>query len=139
MQKLGLGFIVAAILVIAGFAVDLMTSSRSRTEGEIEQRRHNNIRRELPEDDNAVDPDIAKLLDINVDDKDLLTPEERRAQNDGVDYVYEVKPGDTLDDLARKFFGDSSKKPLLFRANPDLVPGGFLSSGTKLVIPFSER
>ncbi len=139
MQKLGIGFIVAAVLVIGGFAVDLMTSSRSRAEGEIEQRRHNNFRRVLPDEDTAPDPDITKLLDIDVDDKDLLTPEERQAQTDGIDYVYEVKPGDTLDDLARKFLGDASKKPLLFRANPDLVPGGFLSSGTKLVIPFSER
>jgi LysM repeat protein len=51
---------------------------------------------------------------------------------------YTVKPGDTLEEIARQFYGDPGQFPLIMRANQLSSDPDFLLAGRKLVIPDLE-
>lgn len=50
----------------------------------------------------------------------------------GRDRVYTSKEGDTLDDVAAFFYGDSTHKQRLLDDNPELTPDMILSPGTRI-------
>jgi nucleoid-associated protein YgaU len=54
--------------------------------------------------------------------------------------TYVVQPGDTLNSIAEKLYGDGAREDLLRDANRNLVQGAQeLRAGTVLVIPMSDR
>lgn len=48
---------------------------------------------------------------------------------------YKVKPGDTLDSIARKIYGDPARWKDIYNANPDKVERGAVAPGQVLQIP----
>lgn len=51
--------------------------------------------------------------------------------------TYQVRPGDTLANLAVRFYGDASAWRILYNANRDLLQEGELRKGLVLEIPFA--
>lgn len=49
--------------------------------------------------------------------------------------AYVVQPGDTLRDIAKKFYGDPAKWKLIYQANPTKIERGRPKEGEELVIP----
>ena len=50
--------------------------------------------------------------------------------------AYVVRAGDTLETIAAKVYGDASKWPLIYKANPAAVGrGGEVKAGVALTIP----
>ncbi|MBI4346752.1 MAG: LysM peptidoglycan-binding domain-containing protein [Elusimicrobia bacterium] len=61
-----------------------------------------------------------------------LAPQAPRA----VTNIYEVVPGDTLQSISQKLWGDASRWTELYRANADRVQrGGYVEPGQRLVVP----
>jgi len=50
-----------------------------------------------------------------------------------------VAPGDTLAEIAERYFGDESLWPVIHRANPTIIDPDVIHSGQQLVIPTISR
>jgi nucleoid-associated protein YgaU len=67
-------------------------------------------------------------------DDEQPDPEAGRTPSNGSGEMYTVVPGDTLSEIAARFYGDSSRVSALQRAN-GIAPGEDLPVGLELTIP----
>ena len=62
-------------------------------------------------------------------------PEPRAPKKVTWPQYHAVEPGDTLRDLAQKYYGDAGKWQLIYRANQDKIIRGQPQADTELTIP----
>ena len=63
----------------------------------------------------------------------LTAPEEDKEE---VEDYYEVKPGDSLSKIAKKYYGNAMKYPVIFEANKEVIKNpDLIYPGQKLRIP----
>ena len=85
----------------------------------------------------AAPPDETARLKARIEALEKQLPTEPKARTAR---IYEVKAGDTLQSIAAKLWGDSSRWSELYSANADrLARGGDVASGQKLVVPEVDR
>ncbi|MEZ6194770.1 MAG: hypothetical protein R3F20_03430 [Planctomycetota bacterium] len=139
---LGFGLIAIGVLGLLFFVVDAAFRNRGTDLDKIPGAPSSN-----PEPDKTLDPRGREWLEegprfedvFDVEGRRTLDDEELRMRDLGRDIRYRAREGDTLEDLARKYFGEGDFAPLLRDSNPDLAPGRPIPPGTEIVIPFSRR
>ncbi|MCA9321330.1 MAG: LysM peptidoglycan-binding domain-containing protein [Planctomycetes bacterium] len=139
MAKAGLGFILVAILIVIVVILDSMSGRSARHGVQFERWQDENIDRQIPEEVEVLPREERDLLNFHISDEDILNAEERRLRDRREDYIYEVKPGESIDDIARKYLGHHDRKDDIYNKNPELFRGVGLRPGTRIVIPFSAR
>ncbi|MCB9831065.1 MAG: LysM peptidoglycan-binding domain-containing protein [Planctomycetes bacterium] len=136
MRKSGIIFVVAGLFLLGAFAYDMAFVRPERHLRQIEQLDDVREDRVGPSFDPALyHPESSDVTDTRF----MLDNEELDLAERGEDYQYEIRDGDTIDELARKYLGRHELKSLLFRENPQLVPGRRLEAGTRITIPFRFR
>lgn len=68
-----------------------------------------------------------------------IAPISNYMKSDDSDYVYQVKQGDRLDLLAKRFYGNPQKKWLILFANPQYITELDIKVGDIITIPNPER
>ena len=139
MNRVGIGFIVAACAVLVLFVVDALVSREGRFQDRVDAATFQRIEKvDMDEVRPPVPPDPTwDLTTLSRDD--VLTSREADLAARERDYTYTIRDGDTIDDLARKYLGDHALKSVLYDYNPSLVRGDRLIPGRKIVIPFRYR
>ena len=79
---------------------------------------------------------VKTVKEVNV--KDLLTEPVTKPVEEEAEF-YTVQAGDSLSKIAKKFYGDANKYPLIFEANKDIIKDpNLIHPGQKLRIPELE-
>lgn len=136
MHRAGIFFILAAAFLVGAFAFDLIFVQPKRHLRQIE--RLDDVREDRlgPEQDPSLyDPTTTDVTD----ERFMLNAEELDLADREADYVYEVKDGDSIDEIARKYLGRHELKSVIYRENPGLPRGVRLEPGTRITIPLRYR
>ena len=80
-----------------------------------------------------------KTVNLSEDGTEATVEEQRETDNAPTAQTYEVKKGDCLWIIAKKFYGNGSKYPAIYDANKDVIGGNpnLIYPGQVLVIPES--
>jgi LysM domain-containing protein len=70
---------------------------------------------------------------------EFLSREAEEARLNRQDYRHELREGESLSDLARRYLGSEDELPLLLESNPELADQARIVPGDVVVIPFSRR
>lgn len=145
----GIAFVLAGLVLGVFLIVQLAVGEKNR-----QQFQDGEIRRE-GYDAEAIDDELENGSDIYIagtgrrfkvpeglrldkTDEELLTMEELRLADEGADYTYEVRHGDSIDSIAAKYLGHHDLKQRIYQFNPGLKARD-IQPGAKIVIPFRFR